>query len=340
MMRRPKGIAAFAVWNFAGALWCGFIAVGALIAPHALSRLLSWFDPSGTPFDISDFPIGGRPGLILLCLGGGILEYIYARGFWRLRNWARVVCILLELVNLAEVGSRDALDPLPRVVSDKVAPWLWPHSYIVASGLLTVLLSQAVSVAVLIYLLRRPIREAFGARLTEWRWVGVLAALALFLMGHALYKSGPEFEAIRWHAHHGDQVTINGVTFPVLYWSPPRIYDGMELSIDNYNRGPLWPQKEKGTFFLDVFGWQDKKDELTVEQRVDRRLREYQKTGYKKVTRSQLRIANQNLQCVNENEFGYGTTSYCYGEGPIYSVFFVGDSYATTRFQEMMAQAR
>ena len=204
-MRRPVGVTVLATLNFFGALCYFALGLATLFASRSLTTLLLWLD-STRPFDPSGREFGWRLAVAVACACGGLLLFVYARGFWRLKNWARVVCIFFSILNLADTGSGDALLLVPYLLSHKLAPALWPHSDFLISGMLGVLLSRLASVVVLVYLFRSPVRAAFRANPAEWKWITAVAALTFLMAGRSLYKSRPELEAIRWHARHGDQV--------------------------------------------------------------------------------------------------------------------------------------
>jgi hypothetical protein len=275
----------------------------------------------------------------LACLAGVPL-LIYARGFWRVKNWARVICIFFSILGLG-VGVGSALSPLPYLLSEKLAPALWPYSHFVSSGLLGTLLSFAASVIVVMYLLRTSVKEAFCANSAEWKWISAVTVFALIVLGQAVYKSGPELAAIRWHAKHGDTVVVNGISFPVDYWSVPDLLPNESgVRIDN-SPGPLCPKQRSHRMFIEVLGFkgEDERD-LSLNERLEREVQSYHRSYYEKLTQFQLRIAKQALYCVREDEFGFGGSLHCFGDGPIYSVFFTGSSSSLDRFRSMMAEAK
>ena len=95
----------------------------------------------------------------------------------------------------------------------------------------------------------------------------VLFALALLV---GLTKSGPEFRAIAWHYHHGDRVTVNGITFPVYYWYAP---EGGPDQFHVFDQpGPLRPTPDKFTMFS-ISGRRDKGDVGTPAELVEREMR-------------------------------------------------------------------
>lgn len=339
-MRRPAGITLLAVLNFFGASQSFGLALGFLLAPHALSTLLFWLDNSQSLFTPDEYSLGQRFMYASLACLAGVLLLIYARGFWRLKNWARVICIFFSILGLgARLG--DDLSPLPYLLSERLAPALWPYSHFVTSGLLGTLLNFTASVIVITYLLRPSVKEAFGANSAEWKWIAAVTVFALVVLGQAFYKSGPELAAIRWHAKHGDTVVVNGISFPIDYWSVPDLLPNESgVTIDN-SPGPLRPKRNNHRIFVEVLGFkaEDERD-LTVNERLERKVQSYHRSHYEKLTQFQLEIAKQTLYCVHENEFGFGGSLYCFGDGPIYSVYFTGSSSSLDRFRSMMAESK
>jgi hypothetical protein len=169
------------------------------------------------------------------------------------------------------------------------------------------------------------------------RWLlPAAAALGLFSLGLDLYRSGPEIRAIRWHMRHGDRVSVNGVSFPVYYWNVPLQHrDGRDLTIHD-EPGPLRSGDRSG--YIEIKGYQEEGGNLSIEQLVDSRSQSYQKAGYTELKRFQFQIGKQSLSCV-QNTF-FSTSIYCYGDGPVYSVFFTGGDRSLARFTRMMAEAR
>ena len=130
------------------------------------------------------------------------------------------------------------------------------------------------------------------------------------------------------------------MTFPIYYWHVPTVYaNNSGFRVDD-RPGPLRPDHEDTYTAISVLGCKEDENNLTPQQLVDQKLQSYRRTGYKNLTTFPLRIAKQTLDCMNENEFGYGGATYCYGDGPIYSVFFAGDTTSLSRFESMMAAAK
>ena len=339
-MRRPIGITFLGILNLTDALRAFGLALGFLLAPHLLSSILVWFDNSVAPFSADEYGLAHRVLYFFLACLFGVLFFIYAWGFWRLKNWARVICIFFCICDLA-MATGGALSPLPYLLSEKLAPVFWPHSHFVMSGLLGSLLNYMAATIVLAYLLRFPVKQAFGANPGEWKWITGVAALALISLGHSLYKSGPELEAIRWHARHGDQIFVNGVSFPVYYWHVPTIYGrDSGFSITDLRPGPLRPRSEDSFMSLDVLGFREDQNSLTVDQLVDQKIQYFGKSGYTKFNKFHLNIAKQTLSCMSENEFGSHGPVYCYGEGPIFSIYFVGGERSSKLFEFIMSAAK
>lgn len=337
-MRRPIGVTILAALNLVEALLCLPLAIGVLVETPKVLAFLYWLEDM-QPYDPATHPFGNRIAIALLYCCVGAVLFVYARGFWRLRNWARVVCIFFSILSVVDNGPSGSVSSLPYVLSDKLARALWPHSHFVTNGLLGVAIGRILSAAVLVYLLRPSIKKAFGANPTEWKWMTAVAAVALLMAGRSLYKSRPELDAIRWHAQHGDQVVVNGVTFPVYYWYAPTVFGSNSGFMIHDDPGPLRPQEGDRDAVISVSGCQEDDKDLTPQQRVNQQVQGFERSHYKNLTLFQLQVARQTLQCVNEHDFVGGTT-YCYGNGPIYSVWFVGNDTSSARFRSMMAKAK
>lgn len=173
-----------------------------------------------------------------------------------------------------------------------------------------------------------------------WTLVLIIVCGGLFLWRFVdvLSRSGPEFKAIAWHHRHGDHITVKGVTFPVYLWYTPE--DRPDAFSVNDEPGPLRPSSRMPTFFS-VEAWKDERNIGTPPELVETRLREFEKSGYRGLSKFQMKIHSQVLDCMQERDDRFfGPTIYCYGEGPFYSVFFVGTDEALTRFKQTISDAR
>lgn len=309
--KRPFGVSLLAIHNYAEVIWAAVASVGIIAFPARLHLP-------------ADSPLWMRViwGIVILFLAW--LTYLWARGLWRLRNWARRVEIGLSLLSLIPVKG----------FSGEVSPVL----LLVPAGPIREILGLVLIVTILLYLFSPGVRQAFGVDSTRWGWhrQAAVGILCLASASFTLYKSKSELRAFRWHRQHGDSIMVNGITFPVYQWdAPSQRWAGLDFEITGFNRGPLVPRDP--TYFIAVEGYKDESD-LTVEQRTEKKMSEYQKAGYRQVSRAQLVIAGQTLSCVGEHQFGYSL--WCYGDGPIYHVDFVGDDAALERFNQMMAAGR
>jgi hypothetical protein len=158
----------------------------------------------------------------------------------------------------------------------------------------------------------------------------VLFALALCIN---LTKSGPEFTAIAWHLHHGDSITVNGVTFPVYYWYTP-MNRRDEFTVSDIP-GPLRPAK-------DIFaGFSIEGHMANGTKTPQERIEEESKITELEPEKLQIKIVSEDLECLETHDPSLpGPKLSCYGDGPIYHVFFVGDENAFTRFKRTLAAAR
>ena len=308
--KRPFGVSLLAIHNYAEAIWAAVVSVGIIAFPARLHFL-------------ADSPLRIRViwGIVILFIGW--LICLWARGLWRLRNWARRVEIGLSLLSL-----------IPRGFSE-----ISPALLVVPAGPIREILGLALTVTILLYLFSPGVRQAFGVDSTRWswRWQVAVGILCLASAGLTLYKSKPELRAYRWHRQHGDSITVNGITFPVYQWDAPcQKCNGLAFEITSMDgRGPLVPRDPM--YSITVEGYNEESD-LTAEQRTEKTMLEYRKAGYRQLSRSQLMIAGQTLSCVRKEQFG--RSLWCYGDGPIYHVYFGGTDAALERFNQMMAAAR
>jgi hypothetical protein len=337
-MRRPAGVTFLAALYYVLA-GCGVVlAIACIAGPRALNALLIALG-GGAVAGKLDVPTPDMRALLgFTSLVSSLVICFVAQGLWRLKNWARVLILVFTILDLIQGGWGSALDPLPQLLSERLIPALWPHSWLVTSGIFFPLLSRLASLIVLLYFLREPLKEAFDAKPREWKWMVVVSAVGFLLLAHDIYKSGPELKAIQYHLRHGNQVTLNGVVFPVYFWYAPEVDSEFPgFAIDD-QPGPLRPQGARGSGYIQVLGYKQDDGGLTVEQLVDKRIQSEQRAGYADLSRFDLRIAKQTLKCMNSGQYSHAT--YCYGDGPIYSVFFTGNEDETNRFKQMMAGAK
>jgi hypothetical protein len=161
----------------------------------------------------------------------------------------------------------------------------------------------------------------------------VLLALFVLGLGLDLTKSGPEFRAIAWHFRHGNSINVNGVTFPVYYWYAP-IDRRDEFAVHDIP-GPLRPENDIYAGFS-IDGRRIENDTKTWEESAER---ENHKTGVRPDS-YQLKIVSENLKCLETRDTHLpGPTLSCYGDGPIYRIFFIGDDNALARFKRTLAAA-
>ncbi len=333
-MRRPFGISILATLNYISVGLCVLAGVMLLIAPRVLASISVFLDPSTPASNVLSSITDNRPVGLFFLLIGGLIYYFVARGLWNLRSWARSFILFFSILNL--VDGRDA----PRyllVLPQRLLQAIWPHSHLLNSGLLPGLFSRVLSLVLILYLLTLPVKTAFQARPTEWRWLLAVSACTLLWLGYSLYNSGPELRAICWHHRHGDQVSINGVTFPIYFWYAPAVdSDCQEFSVDD-RPGPLRPNRHDYFTDMRVLGYKESDPDLTAQQRLDKEVASYSKSGYHEVTKFQLQVAGQTLDCFKP--YPQDHILFCYGDGPIFHIYFAGDESAYYRFNHMLAAA-
>ena len=160
----------------------------------------------------------------------------------------------------------------------------------------------------------------------------IKAANCLLILGFVvcIAESGPEFRAILWHARHGNTVCLNGVTFPVYFWHAPTASDH-GFDIDDAP-GPL---RDDRTFTLMVSGVPDKSGRPSQDQfEADISVRPFG-VPWQRYT---LPVAGEMLRCADQGE--QFRLVFCRGEGPIYSIHFLGGLDSYRRFRRMMSAAR
>jgi hypothetical protein len=185
----------------------------------------------------------------------------------------------------------------------------------------------------------RRVRDWYRREPRWVRWINVFSLFfCSFLFVIALKESGPEFRAIRWHHRHGDRITVNGVTFPVYYWwSPTDEYNDLFTVHDK--PGPFRPTDDEGFTQVEIWGLPEEPG--TSQLIVAKTIADYEKAGYHGARRVPLTIRMQQLECVEENDERLPPLMVsCFGDGPIYWVFFSGPERSRKRFDHMIAEAR
>lgn len=321
-MRRPAGITVLAVFQFMSAAVVLGFAVACLSGRKAMLVLSAVLERMRTP----EFPCSKTDwnsiGIAFVCFLLAILFFLFARGLWRLKNWARQVSVLFCLLDIIFGGLPSALGPA---------------GMLIPANPLTYLAGRILSFLLLWYLFSPNVRTAFGVTEPRGKWlVPASALLTLAAFAYDFWHSGPELNAIRWHMHHGDQVTVNGVSFPVYYWYAPRLEDdgrGFEIKDEP---GPMRPKEIGGV--IRVSGRKQADESMSSDQLIDMQIQDYRKAHYPEPRRFQMQIAKQTLTCVEGGILGHRID--CYGTGPIASIFFTGGDRALMRFNTMMAESR
>lgn len=138
---------------------------------------------------------------------------------------------------------------------------------------------------------------------------------------------------------YGNQVAVNGVSFPVYVWHAPKVDPKCPgFTIDD-EPGPLRPDDKSGSMYLTVLGYKEEDDEgLTVDQLVENKLQSFKKSGYTDLSTFHIQVVKQSLNCMKEHL--YASAIYCYGDGPIYSVYFTGGEEGLSHFNQMMSEAK
>lgn len=210
---------------------------------------------------------------------------------------------------------------------------LWPLQGLCEGDPILQILGGVLTFIVVCYLFTPSVKSAFSVTDLRWRWLYACAALALFSLVSALYHSKAEFQALRWHRQHGNQVTVQGVTFPVYGWYTPHL---SETGFDIFDEpGPLRPNERLA--FITVESCREDCT-LTPRQLAEKKFQSYKNAGYTDLKFVQRQIKGETLECVDETMFA--RTIECYGRGPIGHVFFAGNESSYERLNRMLTEAR
>jgi hypothetical protein len=142
MKTRPVGITILAVlMGLNTALFVVLVAL-AIVSPGSLMTLLHALSPSGAGPKSMHTAMGRLLPLYYVTMAG--VTTALAMGFWRLRNWARIV--MLGIIALSLVLMVTEVRPLLKATAGAIS---------------LTLVRVGLSVLWLWYLLRRPVRNAF-----------------------------------------------------------------------------------------------------------------------------------------------------------------------------------
>jgi hypothetical protein len=143
MRTRPVGITIFAVLMGLNTALFIVLAGLAIFSRDSLTGFLHALSPSGAGPEAMHTSMGGLLPLYYAAMAG--VTAALAMGFWRLRNWARMVMVGIMALSLALMATE--------VRSLLTAP--------TAAVIVLTLVRFGLSVLWLWYLLRRPVRDAF-----------------------------------------------------------------------------------------------------------------------------------------------------------------------------------
>lgn len=321
-VRRPTGVTILAALEYTAAAWLLGLGIVCLFGRSALMSVLNALDYLSTPEFPSARTLWSPFELGILSFLGAALFYCLASGLWRLKNWARLLALALTVGDLVLASPPDVLGPIKLLI---------PRDPV------TAIAGSMLSFILILYLLSPQVRVAFGVTVSRNKWqVPAMGVLALLSLAFNIARSKQELQGMRWHMRHGARISVNGVSFPVYYWyAPLQGRDGAVFEIQD-RPGPLRP-KDQYTG-IRVEGVKDTDNTLSVEQLVDKKLREYEAAGYKDLSRFPLQVGKQTLSCAQNSSFG--NLIYCYGDGPIFSMSFMGGDRSLIRFKRMVTEAR
>ena len=148
-MERPTGVTILAVVAFIGAGLCALAGLALLgIAIFAGARLLS---------HLAEYPqlaiVAGVGGAVIgvICLLSAVLYVVIGIGYWKLKNWARILSVVL--ICLALASSCVSLVVALTHISTGFFLGLFFRRLVLA----------AVQIWILIYLFKPQVKQAFGS---------------------------------------------------------------------------------------------------------------------------------------------------------------------------------
>jgi hypothetical protein len=312
-----------AAFGFAVIVICLLPASARTAASEALDRFVRSDNLNSTwsPLATASNNVSSTWSPLATAVAGLLIALLYsflAAGLWKLRNWARIATLVFTLpisgALPSALGLFNVFFPVPGFA----------------------LAGYALSFLLFLYLVNPKVRTAFGVTPPRKKWlIPAVSVVAIASLSYDLYRSGREFQAIRWHMRSGDRVRVNGVAFPVYYWYTP-IQDcvGADFTIED-RPGPLRKRDAFGAY-IEVKR-ASPSESVNVEKQVEEKEQGLERAGYK-VTRFPMRVSKETLSCLSSE----GPVIHmidCYGEGPIGSVVFSGGNRSLDRFQSMMARA-
>jgi hypothetical protein len=125
--------------------------------------------------------------------------------------------------------------------------------------------------------------------------------------------------------------------FPVYYWHVPKKQDDYGFVIQDFP-GPLRPGDDRVAIIeVNRPGADSATTGLTPAQMVEMKAEEYRQSHYAAIATMSLTVAGEPVECLRSDELV--TTLYCYGEGRVVRLFFVGGKAQLEHFKAMIAGA-
>lgn len=204
--------------------------------------------------------------------------------------------------------------------------------------------------------------SSIRTRLSDWwraqpnslrRWnlfaTPLVLILLLILLTGGLAKSGREIKAIRWHHKNGDRVAIHCISFPIYFWYAPYVDEDV---LDIFDEpGPLRPTDDRFASIHiswikdDPYDGLDRLTGMNAAERAQKKANSFRKAGYQNVQIFSRRYLDQDFACVRELDPRFhgpgeqGGSFSCYGDGPVYLIFFAGDGRGQDHFEQMFTNA-
>ena len=98
-MNRPTGITILAILNFIGAAFCLLGGIGMILGGGFIATMLSQQGQGSAGAAGILAGLGAAAGVFIIIVGG--VSALVGFGLWKLKNWARIVSIILIGINAA-----------------------------------------------------------------------------------------------------------------------------------------------------------------------------------------------------------------------------------------------
>jgi hypothetical protein len=142
-MVRPVGVTILAILNFIGAAFCLLGGIGMILGGGFIATMLSQQSQSGAGAAGVLAGLGAAAGVFIMIMGG--VSALLGFGLWKLKEWARIVSIVLYGIS----GAFQLLALLGSLAHFNVFAFVWSIFWV------------AVDAFVIWYLLKPEVKAAF-----------------------------------------------------------------------------------------------------------------------------------------------------------------------------------